>query len=327
MAQRDEQIKVGALVVVAVVLFLTALVFVGGVNLFRKRRVTYTSHFRFAGGLESGSFVRFGGLKVGTVRSAEIDPQDTTRVLVTFQVNEGTPVRTNSQARISTLGFLGENYVEISPGTRDAERLPPGSEILSLEIVQLADVFNNVNNVTLNANKLINDLDEKLLVIANNANQLITNANAVVGPENRAHFDAALANVDGMLAETRPRFKTTLASIDTASAKIGPTVDSAHVTIENANKLVNNLNGLIEEDRQALHDALVRLNVTLEDARQLMGHLDDTLTVNRPNIDEMLENFRVSSQNVKQFTDTIKQRPFSLIRVKAQKEHVPPNGK
>ncbi len=99
------------------------------------------------------------------------------------------------------------------------------------------------------------------------------------------------------------------------------------MTIENANKLVNNLNGLIEEDRQALHDALVRLNVTLEDARQLMGHLDDTLTVNRPNIDEMLENFRVSSQNVKQFTDTIKQRPFSLIRVKAQKEHVPPNGK
>lgn len=327
MAQKDEQIKVGALVVVAVVLFLTALVFVGGVNLFRKRRVTFTSHFRFAGGLEPGSFVRFGGLKVGTVRSAEIDPQDTTLVRVTLRVNEGTPIRRNSQARISTLGFLGENYLEISPGTRDADRLPPGSEIPSLEIVQLADVFNNVNNVTLNANKLINDLDEKVLVIANNANQLITNVNAVVGPENRAHFDAALANVDGMLAETRPRLKTTLASIDTASAKIGPTVDSAHVTIENANQLITNANGMIQEDRQALHDALVRLKSTLDDARLLMGHLDDTLTVNRPNIDEMLENFRVSSQNVKQFTDTIKQRPFSLIRVKAQKEHVPPNGK
>jgi phospholipid/cholesterol/gamma-HCH transport system substrate-binding protein len=327
MAQREEQIKVGALVTVAAVLFLTALVFVGGVNLFRKRRVTYTAQFKFAGGLESGSFVRFGGLKVGTVRRAEIDPEDSTRVRITLLVNEGTPIRTNSAARISTLGFLGENYVEISPGTRDAERLKPGSQIPSQEIVQLADVFNNVNNVTLNANKLINDLDEKVLVIANNANQLISNVNQVVGPENRAHLTASLANVDGMLAETRPRLKTTLANIDTATAKIGPTVDSAHVSIDNANKLITHADEMIQEDRQALHDALLRLNTTLEQAHQLMGNLDDTLNANRPNIDDMLENFRASSQNVKQFTDTIKQRPFSLIRVKVPKEHVPPNGK
>jgi phospholipid/cholesterol/gamma-HCH transport system substrate-binding protein len=327
MAQRDEQIKVGALVVIAAVLFLTALVFVGGVNLFRQRRVTYTTYFKFAGGLEPGAFVRFGGLKVGTVKEAEIDPRDTTRIRVTLQVAARTPIRTNSSARISTLGFLGENYVEISPGTRDARRLPPGSEIPSVEIVQLADVFNNVNNVTVNANKLVNDLDEKLLVVTNNANQLITNLNAVVRPENRAHLDAALANVDGMIAETRPRVKETLSNFQSASAKLGPTMDQAHTTIENANKLVNNLNAVIEEDRQSLRDVLARLNSTLADARQLMGHFDETLTTNRPNIDEMLENFRASSQNLRQFTDTIKQRPFSLIRIKAQKEHVPPQGK
>lgn len=327
MAQRDEQIKVGALVVIAVVLFLTALVFVGGVNLFHKRKVTYTAYFKFAGGLDPGAFVRFGGLKVGTVKSAEIDPRDTTRIRVTLQVKEGTPIRTNSKARISTLGFLGENYVEVSPGTRDADRLPDGSEISSLEIVQLADVFNNVNNVTVNANKLVNDLDEKILVVSNNANQLITNMNAVVRPENRAHIDAALANMDAMLAESRPRVKNTLANFESASAKFGPTVDSAHQTLSNADKLVKNLDTVVQEDRQAIHDVLVRLNATLEDARQLMGHFDNTLSTNRPNIDEMLENFRVSSQNVKQFTDTIKQRPWSLIRIKTQKEHVPPNGK
>jgi phospholipid/cholesterol/gamma-HCH transport system substrate-binding protein len=327
MAQRDEQIKVGALVVIAGILFLTALVFVGGVRFFRGGLATYTTYFKFAGGLEPGAFVRFGGLKVGTVKSAEIDPLDSTRIRVTLQVNEGTPIRTNSKARISTLGFLGENYVEVSPGTRDAERLKPGSEIPALEIVQLADVFNNVNNVTLNANKLVNDLDDKFLVMANNTNQLITNVNAVVSPENRAHFDAALANLDAVIADSRPRVKTTLANLETVSDKLGPTVDSTHVTIDNANKLVNNLNAVIQEDRQALHDVLLRLNTTLENARLLMGHVDDTLTSNRPDLDEMIENFRDSSENLREFTDTIKQRPFSLIRIKAQKEHVPPNGK
>src|SRR5208282_650339 len=120
MARTNEEIKVGVVVVMAALLFLVALVFVGGVNLLRKKRIEYTTYFKFAGGLEPGSLVRFAGFKAGTIKSASLDPQDSTRVRIILQVNEGTPVRTNSKARISSLGFLGENYLEISPGTRDA---------------------------------------------------------------------------------------------------------------------------------------------------------------------------------------------------------------
>lgn len=327
MAKPQEEIKVGVMVILAAVLFLTTLVFVGGVNLFRRKKVVYTTYFKFAGGLEPGSFVRFGGMKVGTVKDAEIDPEDSTRIRIELQVAGGTPIRGNSKARISTLGFLGENYVEVSPGTRDSDLLPPGGEIPAVEIVQLADVFNNVNNVTLNATRLMNDLDEKYLVIADNANRLITNLNSIVRPENRQHLDAALANADGMLAETRPRLKTTLANLESASAKLGPTVETAHKTLGAADTLADNLNSVVLENRAELHEALLRLREALVDARRLMGELDDTLATDRPNLDETLDNFRVASQNLKQFTDTIKQRPYSLLRVKAQKDRVPPAGK
>jgi phospholipid/cholesterol/gamma-HCH transport system substrate-binding protein len=327
MAQREEQIKVGAVVVVAAVVFLTALIFVGGVRLFRRGRVTYTTYFKFAGGLEPGSVVRFGGLKVGSVKQAAIDPNDSTRIRVVLQVDAHTPIRTDSSARISTLGFLGENYVEVSPGTRDAELLKPGSEIPVTEVTQLADVFSNVNTVTVNANKLVNDLDEKVALIADHADQLMANVNEVVGPENRAHLNSVLVNLDTTLADTQPRLKTTLANFETASEKLGPTLDSTHTTIDNSNKLVNNLNSVIEEDRQSFHDALFRLNNTLGDAQQLMTNVNDTLNSNRADLDESISNVRVSSENLRQFTNTIKQRPFSLIRIKGQKEHVPPNGK
>jgi phospholipid/cholesterol/gamma-HCH transport system substrate-binding protein len=327
MSQRDEQIKVGALVVIAGVIFLTALVFVGGVRFLRGGRVNYTTYFKFAGGIEPGAFVRYGGLKVGTVKSAEIDPRDSTRIRLTLEINERTPVRSNSRAQISTLGLLGENYVEISAGTRDAGRLKPGSVIPSAETVQLAEVFDHVNKVTLNANKLVNDLDTKFLTLADNTNRLITNVNAVVRPENRAHLDAALANLDAALADSRPRVKATLANFETASGKLGPTVESADTTLKNADVLAKNLNGVVLEDRQALREALTRLNSTLDEARLLMGNLDDTLTSNRRDLDDLIENFRESSDNLREFTDTIKQRPFSLIRIKAQKEHVPPNGR
>jgi len=327
MARNNEDIKVGVMIVVAGVLFLTALIFVGGYNVLRKKTATYTTHVKFAGGLQPGSFVRFGGLKVGAVRSADIDSQDSTRIRIQFDVEAATPVRANSRARISSLGFLGENYLEVSPGTRDAALLPAGGEIPAQEIVQLADVFTNANNITVNANKLVNDLDDRLLAVTDNFNQLIGNLNAVVGPENREHLQASLANIDGMLAETRPRLTRTLTHIDAASAKLGPTIDNANQTLSRVDTLATNLNSVVEDNRQETRAVLQDLRHSLLEARQLIANLNDTLASNRANLDESLENIRVSSQNLKQFTDTVKQRPFSLIRIKAEKDREPPLGK
>jgi phospholipid/cholesterol/gamma-HCH transport system substrate-binding protein len=327
MAHTNDEIKVGVVVALAGILFLSALVFVGGVNLFREKKVAYTTYFKFAGGLEPGAFVRFGGLKVGTVQTARIDPQDSTRIRVTLQVAGGTPIRSNSRARISSLGFLGENYVEVSPGTREAELLPPGSEIPAVEIVQLADVFNNVNNITVNANKLVNDLDDRFLVLADDTTQLINNVNAVFTPENRGHFNSALANADSMLAESRPRLNNTLANLETASSKLAPTIDSANATIGKTDAMVGHMDALILDNRQQVHNVLRRLESSLADAQRTINDVDDTLQGNRGNLDETLENLRVGSQNLKQFTDTVKQKPFSLIRIKTQKDRLPPTGK
>jgi len=327
MARNNEEIKVGVVVVVAALLFLVALVFVGGVNLLRKKKVEYTTYFKFAGGLEPGSLVRFGGFKVGTIKSASLDPEDSTRIRVVLEVDDGTPIHTNSKARISSLGFLGENYLEISAGTRDAGPLPAGSEIPTVEIVQLADVFNNVNNITVNATKLVNDLDDRILALSDNANLLIKNLNEVVSPENKEHFGSVLANADGMLKVSRPHMEKTLANLETASGKLSPAIDNLNGTVSKANKLTDHLDAVVVENRKQIHDTLLRLQASLADAERMINDLDDTLGANRGNLDETLENIRATSENLKQFTDTLKQRPYSLIRIKAEKDRMPPTGK
>jgi phospholipid/cholesterol/gamma-HCH transport system substrate-binding protein len=246
---------------------------------------------------------------------------------VVLQVDDGTPIHTNSKARISSLGFLGENYLEISAGTRDAEPLPPGSEIPTVEIVQLADVFNNVNNITVNATKLVNDLDDRVLVLSDNANLLIKNLNDVVSPANKEHFGSVLANADGMLKESRPPLERTLNNLEVASGKVSPTIDNVNVTIGKANKLTDHLDDVVVENRKEIHDTLLRLQTSLADAERMINDLDDALGANRGNLDETLENIRTTSENLKEFTDTIKQRPYSLIRIKGEKDRLPPGGK
>ena len=327
MARNNEEIKVGVVVAISILLFLVALVFVGGANLFRKKKAEYTTHFKFEGGLDPGSLVRFGGFKVGAVESASIDPKDSTRIRVRLQVDAGTPIRTNSKARISSLGFLGENYLEVSPGTRDKPLLPPGSEIPAEEIVQLADVFNNVNNITVNANKLVGDLDERVLTLSDKSNQLIDNLNEVVNEENRTHFSSVLANSDGMLKESRPRLEKTIANLETTSGKLPATVDNVNTTLGKTDKLADHLDTMLVENRKEIHETLLRLESSLADAQRLIINLDDTLDSNRGNLDETLENIRVTSQNLKELSDTLKQKPYSLIRIKAEKDRLPPTGR
>ena len=50
--------------------------------------------------------------------------------------------------------------------------------------------------------------------------------------------------------------------------------------------------------------------------------LDQTLEVNSENIDEMLENFRHVSQNLKEFTDIIKARPYTSPAVPVSTKQV-----
>ncbi len=55
----------------------------------------------------------------------------------------------------------------------------------------------------------------------------------------------------------------------------------------------------------------------------LTSHLNQTLDVNSENIDELLDNFRHVSENLKEFTATIKARPYTLIRSSNPREHKP----
>jgi phospholipid/cholesterol/gamma-HCH transport system substrate-binding protein len=327
MTKRSEEIKVGSLVVLSALLFLGTLMVVGGVNLLRRQQVNYVTYFKFAGGLDPGSVVRFAGRKVGTVQSADFDPQNTTRIGVRLKVMANTPVRTDSTAQISSLGFLGDNYVELSAGTKNAPLLPPGSEIRAKEVVEVADVINNANALVLNANQVIGTLGPQLATVVDHANQLALNLNKMTGPQAQQHFDRILSNVDEMLAETRPPLRRIMANLDVVSVKMGPAIDKAGLTLDNATALTKNLNQVVLENRAEIHEVLLNLRAALVDARRLVVNLDDSLQGNRDTVDETLENIRVTTQNLKQFTDTIKQRPNSLVFAKEKKDPVPLGGK
>jgi len=85
-----------------------------------------TARFQRVDGVGIGSDVRVSGVKVGVVRSVDLDPE-TYMARLTMNVDRNVQVLDESTARIATDGLLGGAYVAIEPAGMDA--LPPGGEI------------------------------------------------------------------------------------------------------------------------------------------------------------------------------------------------------
>lgn len=327
MNQRTEELKVGIFVVAMAAVLVAVLGLIGGLNVTRRPQVNYTARFKFAGGIEPGAAVRFAGLKVGRVERAQIDPQDSTRVRVVLTVRAGTPIHTDSAARIATLGLLGENYVEISPGSGRTATLVPGGELKVEETAQFAELLSKMSAVMGDAQLLVQDLRKNVDQMSTKADQLLANLNKITDEENQKHLHNVLHDSDQMLNSTRPRVERIAKNADEASAKIKRLIDDIQGTRKRADELLGNLNNLVQPENGDLRVAIVHVRDTMARAEKIAAELETTLQTNQENLDQMIENFRVSSENFREFTDTIKQRPYTLIRVKNPPDRRPGDGK
>ncbi len=319
-----EQAKVGLMVVVSAAIFLTAVFYMTGLGV-GTGYAEYKISLSFAGGLEPGAPVRFGGLKVGRVKDLRVSPRDPARIEIDLQVKRDTPLRTDSVASLSQLGMLGENYIEIQPG-KASTRLPPGATIPSVETQDLAALMRRMNALAEQAQPLIADLHKNLNQVSAQLDVVLANVRDLTGEANRDRVASMLRQTDEMLARTSPKIDTIATNLQNASGKLDPLMADLRVTAAKMDKLILELNAVVGENRKELHAAIAQLSKTLEASRELMGQLNATLTFNSQNMDSIFENMRTTSENLSELSDTLKQRPFSLIRVIPKPERQVPGA-
>lgn len=141
MSQRSIEVKVGALILVAVGLLAAFIVVMGGVNF----QPTYTIFVDFdnPGGLQGGSPVKIAGVKVGKVveiqyRGGEVNPQTgqrepLVRAKASIEKRYQNGLRDNSTFYVTAQGVLGEQFMQIEPGSADRPLLSEGATVRGLD--------------------------------------------------------------------------------------------------------------------------------------------------------------------------------------------------
>jgi phospholipid/cholesterol/gamma-HCH transport system substrate-binding protein len=122
------QLRIGIFVVAAAALLVWATFQSGSFRLGKEE--TLSVQFPSVGGLEEGAVVRLNGVPVGVVRDIGLVP-NSNNVLVKLGVKRGTRARLHegATARITTVGFLSELYVEIYGGELSEPLITSDAEI------------------------------------------------------------------------------------------------------------------------------------------------------------------------------------------------------
>src|ERR1700687_247671 len=205
MQSKREQAFVGLFVLVAAGVLLATVFAISGA--FGRSTKTYHTLFPFAGGLESGAQVRYsGGPKVGRGERLRIDPQNPARIEITFPVQSELPVKTDSHVKIMSMSPLGDNHLEVLPGTPKAGIAPDGSQLTAENYVNFNSITAQINELGPRATQLLTTLNDR----ATELKVTVDRVNDLLNTQNRANLSATLANARGMIEDNRPALHSTL---------------------------------------------------------------------------------------------------------------------
>ena len=167
--QRSSEVKVGMLLLTGILVVAVGVLLIGQEqNVFRPKN-EYFVLFETVSGLSTGNPVQLDGVEVGSVGRV-ILPQDPAvseiEVWVTIDERYAQRVRTDSVARIKTLGLLGDKYVEITSGSPSAPLIPDEGEISAAPATNVdelmasgEDVMDNVTAITFSLRNILERME------------------------------------------------------------------------------------------------------------------------------------------------------------------------
>ena len=162
------EIKAGIMIVGCAVILLILVFYVGGFNVLEDRypvRVRYN----FTGGLDKSAPVRFAGVKVGEVKDIQLLNEENANIEVTIAIDSKVRLHQNSQAFVNTMGFMGEKYIELTPGTSESPIIKPGETIIGTDPIQMDELLKKGQKIADELEKAVVSLQSFL----NNADDLV----------------------------------------------------------------------------------------------------------------------------------------------------------
>jgi phospholipid/cholesterol/gamma-HCH transport system substrate-binding protein len=269
-----------ALVLVAIVAFARY------PSLFR-RGSEYRAAFRNVAGLNLGDEVRYGGLIVGSVTRLTLDPQDPTRIEVTFRVGPQTPMRTDTYATITQVGLLGQPYLNLEAGLPTSPVLAPRSRVPTRDNLTFQDAMS------------------RLAIFLDRADTLLHGVERIAASSPWDRIDRTLSRVDGLLMNAAAGSERVIDNLDQATRQLSG-------MLERTERLVVSLDTAFRGASPALRQAQREALAAMRDLRAVLGDVRDA-TGDGDRLARIVDNLTAASEDLARFADRLEKEPTSVL--------------
>lgn len=279
--------KVG--IFIAVMLLMTAALFAIFAQYRSETDNRYSAVFEDVSNLKSGDSVRVAGVRIGTVNSVKLQPDNS--VVVGFGADRDIALTSGTKAAVRYLNLVGDRYLDLIDTPGSASIFPPGSQIpadrtmaaldLDLLLGGLKPLVKGLNPETVNS--LTNSLIQVLQGQEGNLESLFSKTST---------FTTALADNSQTVQQMIDNLNTVLATV----AKDG---DKFSATVDKLQQLVTGLAGdrdPIGTAISALDSGTASLTDLLSQARTPLAGTIDQLARLAPILDSDKERVDIALQ-------------------------------
>lgn len=300
MNYRKNEIRAGAFIIVCILVLIVFLMAISGSEC-SKETYFYSACFKYIGGITKGSLVRYGGLEVGRVEDIRFpERENETGIELVLEVDKETPIKTDSEAFLTTIGFMGSYYVEITLGTPQAARLQPNQTIRSVDITPFSQMAGTAGQISARIEVFLDRLNDLL------------------NAENRQAISTFVQSTSAMMSQGNGNMVQLLDNLNTLSVQLTTTVET--------------MRGLIEANEPAIAEGIRDLPEVLEQTKCILnnlehttGNLDKMVASNGDAYSDIVDRLQRSTLHLEEFSRTIKERPWTLIRKSAPSERKVPD--
>lgn len=298
-----SEVKVGVIVTAGIAALIVIYWFLGGLGL---RATTYPLYaiFPTTQKLDKGALVRMAGVKIGIVLDTSLTKSNEARV--DLLIDNGIAIAKDSIARVTTGAFIGDYYVDITPGNslkhlEAGDRLRTGTFAQPDKILQqVSDILTELQKSAKGINALVGD-KELMSTIKDTVKSLKESAD-------QASKLAAAAR--GMVEGAAPEVVRILTNLDKATAgacRAGTEIEemiaddvrpNIRATLDNARKTTEKLDSAVQQAQDLIgsfHGAGDKVGSALTSLDKAMGTISETATEAK----EMMGNFKDASAGVK----------------------------
>jgi len=188
-------------------------------------------------GLSPNAGVNYNGVEVGHVKQIKLNPKNTEQVILLLDIQEGTPITTNTTATLQSQGITGVAYIGLSGGKlENAKPLQtlPGETYPRIKAIPSIRVR----------------LDTALSTLMADLNTLNKQLENLISPQNTKAFGEILKNVNSLshdLATHGDSIGKSLDSLNKLMHQLSQTSQNFPETSQHLQEVMNNVESLSAE--------------------------------------------------------------------------------